>query len=120
MLEVINKITSQGAIVDSKDIPDLNLSKPRKYARAGASVTKVAADGEVATAEEEVLDQTEFETRMFKEYMKAKVQWYKDRGQKPDYYIIVRNSLLRLYVWDIVFCSVLAVLAECSAVYYNY
>ena len=52
--------------------------------------------------------------------MMERVQWYKDRGEKPDYYIILRNSLMGLYWVDVLFATIYTLFSECGAVYYNY
>ena len=56
----------------------------------------------------------------FKAYYKNAIKSYKDKGVKLDYYVILRNTLLKLYSWEIFFTFLMSLIAECSSVCYTY
>ena len=45
---------------------------------------------------------------------------YLKAGQSPDYYVILRNSLIQLYFPDIFICFCLTIVSEFLAVFYSY
>ena len=52
--------------------------------------------------------------------VRESVQRYKDKGLKPDYYVILRNNMMLLFWKETAFSVLLALIAECASVYYNY
>jgi len=60
------------------------------------------------------------ESLKFQQYIREAANNAEKQGKKPDYYIILRNSLLKVYASSIIFCFFVTLVAECSAVYLNY
>ena len=119
-MDAINQ--SQTGHIDTCDLPDMNRQKPRKYPKQDQDKATAAASTPFGGHQngEELLDQTEFESRLLKECMAEMVQKCKEKSQKPNYYIILRNSLLKLYWVDILLLSICTFVSESFAVYYNY
>lgn len=69
------------------------------------------------------LDEDEETHQMIKDF-KMRIQnginIAKSKGQEPDYYKILRNSLLALFKKDILFSVVHAFISESLAVFYSY
>ena len=100
MLELMNKINTDYSNAEKdgnekskkklesmkiEDIVDLNIGLPP------TSVTKV--DSNSAGKEKETW--TEYDNRVFLELIDQSVAYYKAKGIKPDYYIIMRNCLVK-------------------------
>ncbi len=44
---------------------------------------------------------TQQSIELFRKYMDERADEYHKKGLQPDYYVILRNSLIRMYFWDI-------------------
>lgn len=92
-----------------EDIVDLNIGKP-------TSLTKIGQ-----TPGETVFETwTQSDNRVFLEMIEKSVQNCKEKGNKPDYYIIMRNCLMKLLINEVMFVFIMSLTSECLSVFYSY
>jgi len=68
----------------------------------------------------EVDSATKKDEERFAKLMQDKVDAYNKRGVKPDWYIILRNSLVQLYFKDALFSFIITILSEGCSVFYSF
>ena len=106
-IRVANEKAKRGVDLDVGDVLDINSRR-----RGDEAVTKTQPMMET--------DQTHEEIRRFQSMIKESVAAEKNKGKTPDYYRIVRNNLVRLYLPDVIGNILLTIIGESFAVYYTY
>ena len=61
-----------------------------------------------------------FRQKTAKSEMQRMVEKAKSKGEEPDYYIILRNSIVMQFIPDILFCVLHCFFAEGCAIFYSY
>lgn len=106
MLDVVNKVNKNGKM-DVTDVEDMN--------RSDKLAQKFKDDPKKTS-----MDLTEESIKIFKDYLDQGAEWYTSRNLKPDYYTILKYSILKTFKWDILFCIVFSILSEATGVFYSY
>jgi hypothetical protein len=65
-------------------------------------------------------DETEIQNQTYYRYIKRGIDAAESRGQVPDLYVILRNAILRTYMWDIIMCTLYVGSAEIISVFYSW
>ena len=56
----------------------------------------------------------------FRKTVQDAVDRAKNAGEKPDYYSILKNSILKYYACDIMYGTCICFVAECMSLVFNY
>ena len=56
----------------------------------------------------------------YQQFLKEGVEAYKRKGQKPNYFALTRNCIIKLYWPKFIFTICVCICSECMAITYNY
>ena len=67
-----------------------------------------------------IQDFTMHQIDKFKNLVDSAVKEYKARGEKPNYYQILKIALVKLYKYDIIYAILMSIVAECIVIFYSF